>query len=85
MVCKSIFIVFLSCVFIAGFWSSSMEMYLYSWSDFKFYIVFFQKKNIIRKTSFLNYKSPCHPLKRFKLLIKIEELNKCRKNSSNFP
>ena len=40
-------------------------MYLHGSSDVKFYIVTFQKKNMIRKTSFLNHESPCHPLKNF--------------------
>ena len=35
---------------------------------FKFYIVTFQKKSNIRKASFVNQKSPCYPLKMFKLL-----------------
>ena len=40
----------------------------HSLSDVKFYIGTFQKKSNIRKASFLNQKSPCYPLKMFKLL-----------------
>ena len=50
-----------------------MEIYLHDSSDVKFYIATFQKKNMIRKTSFFSHKSPCLPLKIFKLLNKREE------------
>ena len=43
-------------------------------SDVKFYIATFQKKkNMIGKTSFFSHKSPCLPLKIFKLMNKREE------------
>ena len=69
----SFFSLFLSRVLLIVFSSSSMEIYLHRSSDVKFYIATFQKKNMIRKKAFLNHKSPCHPLKIFKLLNKREE------------
>ena len=45
-----------------------------------------QKKNMICKTSFLNHKSPCHPLKIIKLINKREEQRiNVRKTAVIFP
>ena len=73
MVCNSIFSLFLSPILVVVLLSLSKEIYLRGWSDVKFYIATFQKKNMIRKTSFFSHKSPCLPLKIFKLLNKREE------------
>ena len=72
MVCNSIFSLFLSCILVVVFSSSSMEIYVHVLSDVKLYIATFQKKNLIRKTSVLNHEFPCHPLKIFKLLKNVE-------------
>ena len=70
MVCNRIFSLFLSCVLVVVFLSSSMALYLHDSSDIKFYIGTFQKKIMIREMPFLNHESPCHPLKIFRLLNK---------------
>ena len=73
MVCHSIFSLFLSPILVVVFFSLSKEIYFHGSSDVKFYIATFQKKNMLGKTSFFSYKSPCLPLKVFKLLNKREE------------
>ena len=67
------FSLFLSRILVFLFSSSSNEIYLHCLSYVKFYTGIFRKKNMIRKTSFLNHKSLCHPLKIFKLFNKREE------------
>ena len=52
----------MSCILVVVFSSLSMEIYLHGSSDVKFYIATFQKKNMTRKTLFLNQNPPCHPL-----------------------
>ena len=49
------------------------EIYIHGSSDVKFYIVTFQKKNMICKTSFSSHESPCLPLQILKQLNKREE------------
>ena len=71
--CNSLFSVFLSRILVVVFSSLSKEIYLHGSSDVKFYIATFQKKNMICKISFFSHKSPCLPLKIFKLLNKREE------------
>ena len=73
MVCYSIFNLFLSPILVVVLLGLSKEIYLHGSSDVKFYIATFQKENMIGKTSFFNHKSPCLPLKTFKLLNKREE------------
>ena len=86
MVCNSIFSLFLSPILVVVLLSLSKEIYLHGLSDVKFYIATFQKKNMIGKTSFFSHKSPCIPLKVFKLLNKREEQsNNVRKTLVNFP
>ena len=72
MVYNSIFSLFLSLILVAVLLSLSKEIYLHGLSDVKFYIATFQKKNMIGKTSFFSHKSPCLPIKIFKLLNKRE-------------
>ena len=43
----------MSRILVVAFSSLNMEIYLHDSSDVKFYIATFQKKNMIRKTSFL--------------------------------
>ena len=63
-----------------------MEIYLHGSSSVKFYIETFQKKNMIRKMSFLNHETPCHPLKIFKLLNEREKrCNNVGKTAAIFP
>ena len=86
MVCNSIFSLFLSPILVVVLLSLSKEIYLRGWSDVKFYIATFQKKNMIRKTSFFSHKFPCLPLKIFKLLNKREERsNNVGKTVAIFP
>ena len=86
MVCNSIFSLFLSPILVVVLLSLSKEIYLRGWSDVKFYIATFQKKNMIRKTSFFSHKSPCLPLKIFKLLNRREERsNNVGKTVAIFP
>ena len=86
MVCSSIVSLFLSPILVVVLLSSSKEIYLHGSTDVQFYIVTFQKKNMIRKTSFLSYKSPCLPLNIFKLLNKREERsNNVGKTASILP
>ena len=72
-VCNSIFSLFLSQILVVVFLSLSKEIYRHGSSNVKFYIATFLKKSMIRKTSFFNHKSPCFPLKIFKLLNKKED------------
>ena len=86
MVCNSIVSLFLSPILVVVLLSSSKEIYLHGSTDVQFYIVTFQKKNMIRKTSFFSYKSPCLPLNIFKLLNKREERsNNVGKTASILP
>ena len=73
MVCNSIFSLFLSRILVVTFASLSKEIYLHGSSDVKFYIAIFQKKNMIRRTSFSNQESSYHTLKIFKILNKREQ------------
>ena len=73
MVYNSIFSLLLSPILVVVLLSLSKEIYLHGLSHVKFYIATFQKKNMIGKTSFLSHKSPCFPLKIFKLLNNREE------------
>ena len=73
MLCNSIFSLFLSPILVVVLLSLSKEIYLHGSSDVQFYILTFQKKNMIGKTSFFSHKSPCLSLKIFKLLSKREE------------
>ena len=73
MVYNNIFNLFLSPILVVVLLSLSEEIYLHGSSDVKFYIATFQKKNMICKISFFSHKSPCLPLKIFKLLNKREE------------
>ena len=73
MVCNSIFSLFLSTILVVVLLGLSKVIYLHGSSDVKFYIATFQKENMIGKTSFFNGKSPCLPLKIFRLLNKREE------------
>ena len=83
MVCNSIFSLFLSPILVVVLLSLSKEIYLHGLSDVKFYIATFQKKNMIGKTSFFSHKSPCFPLKIFKLLNKREGKRKVKTNGGN--
>ena len=73
MICNSIFSLFLSPILVVALLRFGKETYLPGSSDVKFHIATFQKKNIIYKTSFFSHKSPCLPLKMFKLLNKRKE------------
>ena len=73
MICNSIFNLYLSRILVVVFSSLSNEIYLHGLSDVKFYVATFQKKNMICKMSVFTHKSPCLPLKIFKLLNKREE------------
>ena len=72
-ICSSKFSLFLSRILEVVFSSLSKEIYFHGSSDIRFYTGTFQRKNMIRKTSFMNHKSTCLPLKIFKLVKKIEE------------
>ena len=86
MVCNSIFSQFLSPILVEVLLSLSKEVYLHGSSDVKFYTATFQEKNMTGKTLFFSHKSPCLPLKIFKLLNKREVLsNNARKTAVNFP
>ena len=73
MVCNSIFSLLLIRILVVVLSSPSKKIYLHASSDVKFCIATFQKKTMIRKTSFFSHKSPCLPLKIFKLLNKREK------------
>ena len=86
MICNSVFSLFLSPILVVVLLRFGKEIYLPGTSDVKFYIATFQKKNVIDKTSFFSHKSPCLPLKMFKLLNKTEERsNNVRKTVVIFP
>ena len=72
-VCNSISSLFLTHIVVVVSSSLSEEIYLHGSIDVNFYVATFQKKNMIRKTSFFNQESPCYTLKIFKLLNKREE------------
>ena len=86
MVYNSIFSLFLNLILVVVLLSLSKEIYLHGWSDVKFYTTTFQKKSMTSKTSFLSHKSPCLPLKIFKLFNKREvPSNNGGKTVVNFP
>ena len=58
---------------VVAFSGLGKEIYIHGSSDFKFYIVTFQKKNMIHKTSFSSHEFSCLPLKILKQLNKREE------------
>ena len=55
-VCSSIFSLFLSRILVVAFSSKYISMFRVT---LNFYIATFQKKNVIRKSSFLNKESLC--------------------------
>ena len=64
----------------------SQASILHGPSDSQFCIATIQKKNMIRKTSFMNHKSPCDTQKIFKLLNKRKERwNNVEKTAVIFP
>ena len=72
MVCNSILSLFLSPILVVVLFSLSKEIYLHQ-ATLNFTLRLFKKKNMIGKTSFFSHKSPCLPLKIFKLMNKREE------------
>ena len=79
MICNSVFSLFLSPILVVVLLRFGKEIYIPGTSD-----VYIQ--NLIDKTSFFTHKSPCLPLKMFKLLNKTEERsNNVRKTVVIFP